>query len=112
MSALPQCVSLPFPQITPDVPESDVDTEPDVLPLQLTGSLGALTRKQYRRKLWERHPYCKFCGGKVKYENATLDHLTHNPKEAGISSGTWYLPADGATKSKQIGPSNSGPMIF
>lgn len=89
MSAFPQCVPLTFPQVAPVAPQVDDDSEPDVLPLQLTGSLGTLTRKQYRRRLYERHPYCRFCGGKMKYENATLDHL--QPQAQGGGDHLWNL---------------------
>ena len=90
MSALPQCVSLTFPQVAPVAPEIEDDSEPDVLPLQLTGSQGTRTRKQYRWRLWERHPYCRFCGKKIgQYKSATLDHL--QPQAQGGGDQLWNL---------------------
>lgn len=32
-------------------------------------------RQDYRRILWTRHPFCRFCGNRVSWRNSTLDHL-------------------------------------
>ncbi|WP_298860943.1 HNH endonuclease signature motif containing protein [uncultured Gimesia sp.] len=90
MSALPQCYRFTQPQTVPHSPEVEDDNEPDVLTLELSGSFGTLTRKQYRRKLWERLPHCRFCGNKIsQYKNATLDHL--QPQAQGGGDQLWNL---------------------
>ncbi|WP_339687319.1 HNH endonuclease signature motif containing protein [Gimesia maris] len=88
MSALPLCYAfpLPLPQSEPVVPEIDDDDQPDVLPLEITQG----QRRNYRRKLWERLPHCKFCGKKLKKLNdSTLDHLL--PQAQGGGDQLWNL---------------------
>ncbi|HCO25330.1 MAG TPA: hypothetical protein DIT97_20765 [Gimesia maris] len=88
MSALPLCYAfpLPLPQAEPVVPEIDDDDQPDVLPLEITQG----QRRNYRHRLWSRHPYCKFCGRKFKKLNdSTLDHLL--PQAQGGGDQLWNL---------------------
>jgi hypothetical protein len=95
MSALSQeCYAFPLPQaepVLPVVPDIDDDeSEPAIYQLQLTGTMGTLSRKQYRRKLWEKFPHCRFCGKKIgQYKNATLDHL--QPQAQGGGDQLWNL---------------------
>jgi hypothetical protein len=53
-------------------PEDDPRDMPDVLSMLLTRR----QKKAYRDRLYQRTPFCRFCGRKIaKREDATVDHL-------------------------------------
>lgn len=46
--------------------------EPDILPLAFTKR----GKREYRDRLWQRSPYCRFCGVRIgKQADATIDHV-------------------------------------